>query len=92
MNCFQKLHLNKILGSPHVKALELIKIRENFKNSVKDTLLQKSVDSCRYRLPNIGIYHCYYSYVEDQTGYGKYGNLLLLDPVTKKRKNTECLL
>ena len=44
-----------------------------------DTVMQISIDNCRYRLPNIGIYECYYS-------FQRYGNLILLDPKTKEGK------
>lgn len=87
--CFELINSSKTIGSPTLKHLELLKIGDNFKNTLYlDTLLQKSTDSCRYRLPNIGIYECYYSYQQDTkpNSFGMYGNLLLLDPTNKQGK------
>lgn len=78
--CFDAINLSKTIKLPSPQSLELLEIGDNFKRAYNlDTLLQKSIDSCRYRLPNIGIYECYYSYT-------RYGNLLLLDPKTNKGK------
>ncbi len=78
--CFAAINLVKTIKSPKFQSLEVIKIGDNYKGAFNiDTLLQKSIDSCKYRLPNIGIYECYYS-------YERYGNLLLLDPKTKNGK------
>lgn len=78
--CFENINLAKTIKAPRPQSLELLEIGDNFKNANNlDTLMQKSVDSCRYRLPDIGIYECYYSYAH-------YGNLMLLDPVTNKGK------
>ncbi len=78
--CFAAINLVKTIKSPKFQSLELIKIGDNYKGAYNiDTLLLKSIDSCKYRLPNIGIYECYYS-------YERYGNLLLLDPKTKNGK------
>lgn len=74
--CFKAINLAKTIQSPKPQNIELIDIGHNFKNAFNlDTILQRSIDSCKYRLPNIGIYECYYSYAH-------YGNLLLLDPKT----------
>ena len=57
-----------------------MEINDIFKNTNNlDTVMQISIDNCRYRLPNIGIYECYYS-------YQRYGNLILLDPKTNEGK------
>lgn len=78
--CFAAINLVKTIKSQKLQSLEVLKIGDNYKGAYNiDTLLQKSIDSCKYRLPNIGIYECYYS-------YERYGNLLLLDPKTKKGK------
>lgn len=78
--CFDAINMSKIIKSPHTQSIELIEIGDNFKNAFNlDTLMQISIDSCRYRLPNMGIYECYYS-------YSRYGNLLLLDPKTNEGK------
>lgn len=78
--CFYAINLVKTIKSPRPESLELLEIGNNFKNANNlDTLMQRSIDSCKYRLPNIGIYECYYSYAH-------YGNLMLLDPKTNKGK------
>ncbi|MFN5213659.1 MAG: hypothetical protein ACK5DY_03505 [Bacteroidota bacterium] len=78
--CFASINLVKTIKSPKFKSLEILKIGDNCKGASNiDTLLQKSIDSCKYRLPNIGTYECYYS-------YERFGNLLLLDPKTKNGK------
>lgn len=87
--CFDAINLAKTITPPMLKALKLLKIGDNFKDAYYlDTILQKSIDSCRYRLPNIGIYECYYSYQQNRkpNSFGLYGNLLLLDPKTKNGK------
>lgn len=78
--CFHAINSGKTIQSPLVRKLELIEIGDIFKtaNNV-DTVMQISIDNCRYRLPNIGIYECYYA-------YQRYGNLILLDPKTKEGK------
>lgn len=78
--CFAAINLAKTIEPPQVQSLQVLKIGNNYKGAYNiDSLLQKSIDSCKYRLPNIGIYECYYS-------YDRYGNFLLLDPKTKKGK------
>jgi hypothetical protein len=78
--CFDAINLSKTIISPRPHSLELLEIGDNFKNANNmDTLMQRSIDSCRYRLPDMGIYECYYSYAH-------YGNLMLLDPKTNKGK------
>lgn len=78
--CFDAINFAKTIKSPKPQTLEILEIGDNFKQAHNlDTSMQRSIDSCRYRLPNIGIYECYYAYLH-------YGNLLLLDPVTKNGK------
>jgi hypothetical protein len=78
--CFNAINLAKTIKLPRPQSLELLEMGDNFINANNlDTFMQKSIDSCRYRLPNIGMYECYYSYL-------RYGNLLLLDPLTNKGK------
>lgn len=48
------------------------------------TLYQQQLDSLRYRLPNIGKLQGYYFYQQSAGGYGGYGNLLLLDSISKR--------
>jgi hypothetical protein len=79
-HCFDAINLAKTIKFPRPQSLDLLEIGDNFKHANNlDTLMQKSIDSCRYRLPNIGIYECYYS-------YARYGNLMLFDPKTNKGK------
>jgi len=78
--CFDAINSAKTIKSPRPQRLELLEIGGIFKNANNlDTLMQISIDSCRYRLPNIGNYECYYS-------YQLYGNLILLDPETNEGK------
>jgi len=78
--CFAAINLAKTIQSPKFQSLEVLKIGDSYTGAYNiDTLVQKSIDSCKYRLPNIAIYECYYS-------YERYGNLLLLDPKTKNGK------
>lgn len=77
---FDVINSAKTIKSLRPQRLELLEIGDNFKHAYNlDTLMQRSIDSCKYRLPNIGIYECYYSYAH-------YGNLLLLDPKTNNGK------
>jgi hypothetical protein len=87
--CFIKINTGKTIGSPKPKTIDLLTIGDNFKNSYNlDTVLQKATDSCRYRLPNIANYECYYSFQQNTKpdSFGLYGNLLLLEPKTKEGK------
>ena len=80
LQCFAALHSAKTITPPTVNSLEVLSIGDNFNGAFNlDTLLQRSIDSCRYRLPDIGRYECYYA-------FNRYGNLLLLDPETKAGK------
>ena len=82
--CFQKINSVKSIGSLKIKKLEILKIGNNYNDYYFDTVAIKSIDSCLYHLPKIGIYECYYFYEQTkvkESGY--YGNLLLLDPLTK---------
>jgi|GEM_PF-709835 len=85
--CFQKINSAKAIGSPKVNKLEVLKIGNYNKDYSFDSLALKSIDSCIYHLPNIGIYECYYfSHVTKIKTHGIYGNLLLLDPITSNGK------
>ena len=78
--CFDAINKGKPIVSPRPKSVELLQIGDQFKKANNlDTVMQMSIDSCRYRLPNMGSYECYYSYAH-------YGNLLLLDPKTNTGK------
>ena len=78
--CFNNINSAKTIKSPKPQKVELLEIGDIFKYANNmDTSMQISIDSCRYRLPNIGIYECYYS-------YQRYGNLILLDPKTNEGK------
>jgi hypothetical protein len=66
----------KTIIAPGFQRVDLLQIGETFKNANNaDTAMQMSVASCRYRLPNVGLYECYYA-------YQRYGNLILRDPET----------
>jgi hypothetical protein len=80
VKCFNAINSAKTIKSLKPKKIELFEIGDFFKNANNlDTLMQISIDSCKYRLPNIGIYECYYS-------YQRYGNLILLNPKTNEGK------
>jgi hypothetical protein len=79
-NCFMAINAAKTISAPSTKKLTLLKLGELFENANNlDTAMQLSIDSCRYRLPNLGNYECYYC-------YQRYGNLLLLEPKTMEGK------
>ncbi|MEX1189699.1 MAG: hypothetical protein WED33_10610 [Bacteroidia bacterium] len=78
--CFNAINSGKTIKSPRPQKVELLEIGDIFKNANNlDALMRISFDSCRYRLPNIGIYECYYS-------YQGYGNLILLNLKTNEGK------
>ena len=77
---FKTINFTKTVKSPRPSKLELLEIGDVFKKANNlNKIMQKSIDSCRYRLPNIGIYECYYS-------YNRYGNLILINPKTNTGK------
>jgi hypothetical protein len=83
------INISQVIASPKVDRIEWIPVGFIMENCYTlDTLRQRSADSCRYRLPNVEGYECYYSFTRDYTnkGFGSYGNLLLLDPETKAGK------
>lgn len=85
--CFQKINSSKSLGYLKVITLEIVKIGDDYKEYGFDTLSIKAIDSCLYHLPKIGIYECYYFYGQTKVkSLGDYGNLLLLDPMTRNGK------
>ena len=85
--CFQHINSAKTIGALKVNKIEIVGIGDNYKDQDFDSLAIKSIDSCLYRLPNIGIYECYYFYQETNIKiHGIYGNLLLLDPLTRNGK------
>jgi len=84
--CFQTINTTKVIVTPTTRKIEHLIIGDNFKNNQPNLILQTSADSCRFRLPNVGIYECYYSYRQDANSLALYGNLLLLDPKTKNGK------
>lgn len=64
-----------------------IKIGVDFKDlAYFDTLCQQSIDSLKFRLPDIGKYQCYYFFNQSEKMYGYFGNLLLLDPTRRMGK------
>ena len=85
--CFQSVNLVKTINKPRVTQLKILKVGDDFKDSYSlNSVLQKSTENYKYRLPNIGVYECYYSFVQDTEKYGAYGNLLLIDAKTKAGK------
>lgn len=82
--CFRKINSAKTIKLPEILKLEHLKIGKNPPDiSHYDTIVQRSFDSCRYRLPDVGIYNCYYSYRHARNRFGLYGNILFFDPKTK---------
>ena len=78
--CFAAINAAQTIKSPTFQSLEIMPIGNNFRDAHPiDTLLQSSFTSCKYRLPNVSIYECYYS-------FERFGNLLLLNPKTNKGK------
>jgi len=82
--CFQRINSAKTIKLPDILKLEHLKIGKNPSDILHyDTIVQSSFDSCRYRLPDVGIYNCYYSFRQARKQFGEYGNILFLDPKTK---------
>ena len=90
---FNGINLAKSINSPKIKELEFINLSD-----FKDSLLF-SIDSIKYRLPNLGPYECFYSFMdvsrphEEDKDYEERsdqlietGNLILYDPKTQKAK------
>jgi hypothetical protein len=83
---FFEINAHKIIKTPAIQNIEFIKCGDYIEQSYTfDSTLQKSVDSCRYRLPNIGVYECYYSFRREivNTYSCAYGNLLLVNSTTR---------
>lgn len=87
-HCHRIINRSRIIASPTTSKIEHVTIGDDFKNTQPNIQLLASGDSCRFRLPNIGIFECYYSFQQDTKSNGLYGNLLLLDP---KKKNGKIL-
>lgn len=85
---YQAINAVNTIKSPFVENIENIDLGpKNATDYYLDTLSNKSIDSCKYRLPNFGKYESYY-YVEPakRNANDVYGNLLLLDPKTQNGK------
>ncbi len=80
-NYYNNLNSSKTIKSPSIEGIKTFIFGDIFDDYYFDIIAYKAIDSCKYRLPNISIYECYY-YVKDSEK-GTYGNLLLLDPKTK---------
>lgn len=88
-NYYREINNVQTLGLMNVNTLEVININSDFINDFYfDSSALKLTDSCKYHLPNIGIYECYYFFqnVSRKSNDGSYGNLLLFDPLTKNGK------
>lgn len=79
---FRKLHANPTIGnSPEVTKIEQITLK--YDNDYLDSIASKSVNNVKFRLPNVGKFKCYYSFQQAKGRFGEYGNLLLIDSITK---------
>lgn len=86
--CFKDLNkVENIAIGPEILGVDHLLMGKDFLNTVYfDRVAQKAIDSLKYRLPDIGNYQCYYYFEKSKLKYGEYGNLLLLDPKTKRGK------
>jgi len=86
--CFGKINkVESFKVKPEIRELKHIKIGRDFLETLYfDTISQQRIDSLKYRLPNVGNYQCYYFFEQSKNIFGDYGNLLLLDPKSRKGK------
>ena len=61
--CFDSINLQRTISLPIINKVEFLKIDSAESKDFNDLLLH-SIDSCKYRLPDIGIYECYYVYAQ----------------------------
>ena len=80
-----KINIAAVIYPPKIDSIEYIDLNKSHSDYYYfDTIAVKTLDSCLYRLPNIGIYQCFYFRANTiKISYGVYGNLLLLNPKTK---------
>jgi len=64
-HCHRIINRSRIIASPTASKIEHVTIGDDFKNTQPNIQLLASADSCRFRLPNIGIFECYYSFQQD---------------------------
>ena len=84
---FAQLHAAAPVSMVQVNQIDVIRIGEEAKEQGFDASAIQSMEHCLYQLPKMGIYDYYYFYAQTKTKpLGNYGNLLLLDPVTKNGK------
>lgn len=82
---FSKLNsIPAVKYKPEIKDLEYIQF--DLINSSYDKEALYSIDSIKYRLPDIGKYKCFYSCQNPKGRFGLYGNILLYDSITKNGK------
>ena len=86
--CYVSINTAATLQSkPEIIETKHLKIGVDFKNTIYyDTISQQNIDSLNYRLPDIGVYQCYYFFEQSKNMFGDYGTLLLLDPKLKTGK------
>ncbi len=87
-NNFNSINRSPNIIFPEVKEIENFNFNNNKLDAYYfDTIASRAIDSCKYRLPDMGKYECYYFVaVSNKANYGIYGNLLLLDSKSRKGK------
>ncbi len=91
---YNRLHHGEKYLLPVINKLEYVKLNEKEDISPDDSLVY-SIKHCNYRLPDFGMYECYYTYnsgryvrtngFEDLT-HGEAGHLIFYDRKTKNAK------
>lgn len=86
--CYAQINKTPTLPlKPEITESQHIKIGKDFQNTAYfDTIAQQSCDSLKYRLPDVGIYQCYYFFEQSKIQFGDYGTLLLFEPNIKTGK------
>jgi len=78
--------LNEVANvtAPQFDKIEMVAVNDAYQGDYYfDTLAVYSLDSCKYRLPDMACYRCYYFVSQSTThNYGVYGNLLLQDTLS----------
>jgi hypothetical protein len=83
-NYFNKINASESTSVPKMGKISFLSFQYGLKYDYYfDTLAAKNLDTCLFRLQNIGALECYYFLAESTIfSYGVYGNLALINPIT----------
>jgi hypothetical protein len=62
MSCYNNINTVKSIAPPVVKHVEYVPVQEYDQELYKDLPSRLSIDSCKYKLPDFGLYESYYSF------------------------------